>query len=270
MTLTPESTSSWSERLKDVAARIARDFPGEGPERQPVHTVYGGAQLYSAKTTNRLGEIALEFAQRWAPGPSELSSTLGVDSDLAERVHAAVFEKLRREPVEDFRIDFEDGYGNRPDDEEDGHARSTAREVAAAVEEGIVSPFIGIRVKSLSGELHRRALRTLDLFVTTLVETAEGLPEGFVVTVPKLQDVAQVEVVTEALGELEDGLGIEGPIPIELMVETPQTIVDVDGNVGVRKWVEAAGGRVRGAHFGTYDYTAPSPTSGSGDPSPAP
>lgn len=256
MTLTPESASSWSERLKDVAARIARDFPGERPERQPVHTVYGGAQLYSAKTTNRLGEIALEFAERWAPGPSELSSILAVDSGLAERVHAAVFEKLRREPVEDFRIDFEDGYGNRPDDEEDGHALSTAREVAAAVEEGIVSPFIGIRVKSLSGELHRRALRTLDIFVTTLVETARSLPEGFVVTVPKLQDVAQVEVVTEALEQLEDGLGIEGPIPIELMVETPQTIVDVDGNVGVRKWVEAAGGRVRGAHFGTYDYTA--------------
>ena len=40
-------------------------------------------------------------------------------------------EKLRREPVEDFRIDFEDGYGNRSDEEEDGHAAAAAQQVGA-------------------------------------------------------------------------------------------------------------------------------------------
>jgi citrate lyase beta subunit len=157
--------------------------------------------------------------------------------------------------VEDFRIDFEDGYGHRPDDEEDGHARSTARQVAEGMGAGTLPPFIGIRIKSLSSELHRRALRTVDFFVTTLVEDTGRLPDGFTVTVPKIQDETQVAVVAEALSELERKLDIDR-IPIEVMVETPQMIVDVDGTAGVRKWVEAAQGRVRGAHFGTYDYTA--------------
>ena len=42
---------------------------------------------------------------------------------LAERIYPRVVDKLTREPVEDFRIDFEDGFGNRPDDEEDRASR---------------------------------------------------------------------------------------------------------------------------------------------------
>ncbi|MGD2061196.1 MAG: phosphoenolpyruvate kinase [Acidimicrobiia bacterium] len=255
MTLRAESLSAWSRRLEGASARIATEFPGEGPERQPVHTVYGGAQLFGEQTTARLGQLALEFATGWVGDPSSLAEVLGLQPELADRVHPAVIGKLEREPVEDFRIDFEDGYGHRPDEEEDAHAVSTAEEVAAGMESGSLPPFLGIRVKSLSAELHRRSLRTLDLFVTTLVDRAGRLPDGFCVTIPKLQDVAQVEVVDEALSELESSLGIAS-IPIELMVETPQMIVGVDGTAGVRKWVDGARGRVRGAHFGTYDYTA--------------
>ena len=255
MTLKAESLSTWSARLEKASARLARDFPGDGPERQPVHTVYGGAQLFSSNTPARLGELAIAFASEWADTPSVFVDVLGLEPDLAERVHSTVLDKLETEPVEDFRIDFEDGYGHRPDREEDGHAVSTAKEVANGMESGTLPPFLGIRVKSLSGELHGRALRTLDLFLTTLVEEAGRLPEGFCVTVPKLEDVAQVEVAAEALAELETELGVER-IPIELMVETPQMIFDVDGTAGIRKWVDAADGRVRGAHFGTYDYTA--------------
>jgi len=255
MTLQPASLETWSRRLQDAWGRVTGDFPGEGPERQPVHTVYGGAQLFSANTTEKLGELARGFAAEWAPRPTDFESILGLSPDLAGKVHEAVTSKLEREPVEDFRIDFEDGYGNRPDDEEDQHAVGTAEQVADAMGAGTLSPFSGIRIKSLSGELHRRALRTTDLFVTTLVEAAGRLPDGFTVTVPKIQDTAQVEVIVEALSELESELGID-PIPIELMVETPQMVIDRDGYAGVRKWVDAAGGRVRGAHFGTYDYTA--------------
>lgn len=247
--------TGWSERLRNASDRLAEEFPGDGPERQPVHTVYGGAQLFSSNTPVKLGELARKFAGRWAPGPDEFGSILGLDGDLAERVHGAVMSKLEREPVEDFRIDFEDGYGHRSEEEEDGHAESTAKEVATGMSEGTLSPFIGIRVKSMSGELHRRALRTMDIFITTLVQEAGRLPDGFTVTLPKIQDLAQVEVTAEAVGELESALGIER-VPIELMVETPQTIIDTDGSAGVLKWVEAADGRVRGAHFGTYDYTA--------------
>ena len=255
MTLSAESMNAWADRLGEASARVAAGFPGEGPERQPVHTVYGGAQLVSANTTVKLGEMALGFANRWAADPGEFETILDLSPVLAERVHSAVMSKLEREPVEDFRIDFEDGYGHRSDDEEDRHAIGCAKEVGNAMGADTLSPFVGIRVKSMSGELHRRALRTMDLFVTTLVEEAGRLPGGFTVTLPKIQDLAQVEVTVEALDELERALGID-PIPIELMVETPQTVIDTDGTAGVRRWVDAADRRVRGAHFGTYDYTA--------------
>lgn len=255
MTLTSTSLDDWTRRLARASGDVARDFPGESPERQPVHTVYGGAHLFSAGTAGRLGELALDFADRWVSDPGSLAEIVGIDGDLAEKVHRAVVDKLRTEPVEDFRIDFEDGYGSRPDDEEDGHARSAAGEVAKGMEGDTLSPFIGIRVKSLSGELHRRALRTLDMFVTTVAEQAGSLPAGFVVTLPKIQDLDQVKVMAEALGELETELGLD-EIPMELMIETPQTVIARDGTVGARRWVEAGGGRVRGAHFGTYDYTA--------------
>ncbi|HEX6301659.1 MAG TPA: phosphoenolpyruvate kinase [Acidimicrobiia bacterium] len=255
MTLSTDSLNEWSQRLQQASARIAEQLPGEGPDRQPVHTLYGGAQLFSSNTVTRLGELAREFASQWAAEPGDLVSVLGLDPGLAERVHGAVAAKLEREPIEDYRIDFEDGYGHRADDEEDRHAIGTAEQVADGMGGGTLSPFIGIRVKSMSGELHRRALRTMDLFITRLVAEAGRLPEGFTVTLPKIQDLAQVEVTVGALEELESALGIDR-ISIELMVETPQTIIDVNGATGVRKWVEAGGGRVRGAHFGTYDYTA--------------
>jgi citrate lyase beta subunit len=255
MTLSTDSLEAWGDRLRQASARVASDFPGEGPQRQPVHTVYGGAQLYSSNTVEKLGELARDFASQWTAEPGDLASVLSLDPDLATRVHEAVMAKLEREAVEDYRIDFEDGYGHRSDEEEDRHAIGTAQYVADAMGAETLSPFIGIRVKSMSSELHRRALRTLDLFITTVVEGAGRLPDGFAVTLPKIQDLAQVEVTVAALAELESGLAIE-PVPIELMVETPQTVIDRDGATGVRKWVDAAGGRVRGAHFGTYDYTA--------------
>jgi citrate lyase beta subunit len=255
MTFSDRSMRRWEERLGRVASEVSASFPGERPERQPVHTVYGGAQLFRSDTITRLGSLALESMRTWLPGPADLSGATGMRPSLAGVVHPLVEEKLDREAVEDFRIDFEDGYGNRSDEEEDGHARSTAVAVADALEAGTLSPFIGIRVKSLSGEMHRRALRTLDLFVTTLVEKAGRLPDGFRVTLPKIQHVEQVELCAEALAELESALGI-GTVALELMVETPQTVIDVDGRSGLRRFVEAAGGRVTGAHFGTYDYTA--------------
>lgn len=255
MTLSSDSLRGWNERIQQTASRIAERYPGEGPERQPVHTVYGGAQLFSANTSGRLGELALEFLEKWLPDPPALAEVVGMRPDLAESAHPLIIDKLEREPVEDFRIDFEDGYGHRSDGEEDGHALSAADEVVRGMDGDSLPPFIGIRVKSMSGELAERALRTLDLFVSRVVESGERLPDGFTVTLPKIQDVSQVTVFAEALGELSRRLGVE-PVPIELMVETPQMIFDFDGTGGARRYVEAGGGLVRGAHFGTYDYTA--------------
>ena len=100
-----------------------------------------------------------------------------------QRSTRRVAEKLKREPVEDFRIDYEDGYGNRPDDDEDGHAEAGAREVAKGMRDGTLPPFIGIRIKPFTQELMRRSIRTLDTFVTTMATESGGeLPSGFVVT----------------------------------------------------------------------------------------
>jgi citrate lyase beta subunit len=173
-------------------------------------------------------------------------------------VRARVVDKLRREPVEDYRLDFEDGYGHRPDEEEDGHARTAAEEMAAGLDAGTLPPFTGIRVKPLSDELHARSLRTLDLFLTTLVGRTGGrLPPGFVVTIPKVMAPGHVEAAARACAAFERRLGLApGAIALEIMVETPQAILAPDGSSALRALVAAGAGRVRGVHFGTYDYTA--------------
>jgi citrate lyase beta subunit len=248
-------------RLRSGNDRFMQAFPGESEQRHPVHTVYGGAQLFKAGSTVRMGELALAALERYAPDGTTLADALewtGRTRELAPVIHERVVGKLQREPVEDFRIDFEDGYGNRPDAEEDAEAVRTAGEVADGMAGGTLPPFIGIRIKPFTAELHRRGLRTLDLFVTALLERTGGtLPEGFVITLPKVTIPEQSEAADHAIGALESKLGLaEGTIPLELMVETPQAIIDVDGRIAMPSLVAAAGARCRGVHFGTYDYTA--------------
>jgi citrate lyase beta subunit len=249
--------------LSSALTEESRRYPGDGAARQPVHTVYGGAHLFRAATARRLGELARAALARHAPTAADLAAALGwaelgVGEALAGRVYERVVEKLGREPVEDFRIDFEDGYGNRPDDEEDGDAEAAARQVARGMAGGSLPPFVGIRIKPLTAELNRRALRTLERFVDTLVEAAGGaLPAGFAVTLPKVTLAAQVETLAVTLDRLERRHDLDrGAVRVELMVETPRSIFAPDGAAALPALVAAADGRCRGAHFGTYDYTA--------------
>src|SRR5262249_19607235 len=154
------------------------------------------------------------------------------DPRLADTIRERVAHKLRTEPVEDFRLDFEDGYGNRPDAEEDGHAGSSAEEVVRGAIAGTLPPFIGIRIKPMSRELHVRGLRTLDMFVTTLWRAGrKRLPSRFVVTVPKVMAPGHVAAAAQACGRLEHRLGIRrGTLRLELMIETPQSILAPDGS----------------------------------------
>ena len=246
------------QKLKRVNEGVARAFPGEPGDRQPVHTVYGGAHLFRADSAKKLGAVALKALDEYAPNAETLARALALPADVDPAVvRARVVEKLRREPVEDFRIDFEDGYGNRPDDEEDGHARSVADQVAAGHTAWMLPAFIGIRIKPLSRELHGRSLRTLDIFVTTLVRALGQLPPNFVITVPKVMAPGQVATVAAVCSALEKRLKLKaGSLKLELMIETPQSILAPDGTSALRGLVAAGEGRVTGAHFGTYDYTA--------------
>src|SRR3989440_7997903 len=163
-----------------------RHYPGESNRRQAVHTVYGGAHLFKAESAQKLGAVALRSLEEYAPDAQTLAGVLGISA--TEKIYARIIEKMGREAVEDFRLDFEDGYGNRPDEEEDGHAASAAGEVARGLAAGALPPFIGIRIKPLNEDLRARSIRTLDIFMTALLrETGGRLPAGFVITLPKIQ-----------------------------------------------------------------------------------
>ena len=226
--------------------------------RQPIHTVYGGAHLFKSDSAARLGGTALRTLYEYAPDAATLAWVLGIAPPAADRVYERVREKLQREPVEDFRLDFEDGYGNRPDREEDGHAESAAVEVASGAKHGALPPFIGIRIKNLGDELRERALRTAHLFIERLLtETGGTLPANFVVTLPKITARSQVTALADAFDAIERSHRLAaGTLQMELMVETPYSIFDERGQVALPSLVEAGRGRVTAAHFGTYDYTA--------------
>ncbi len=244
--------------LKSALAAFALRYPGESGRRQPVHTVYGGAHLFKSDTASRLGTLAMRSFETYAPDAKVFAQTLELPDKLADTIYERVREKLVREAVEDFRIDFEDGYGTRPDAEEDGHAVSAAQEAAKGLEAGTLPPFLGIRIKTFSEELHARSIRTLDLFLTTLVEAADGrLPENFVVTLPKIVHPAQVATLADIFDLLEPKLGLPtGSLKMEMMVETTQSIINERGETNLPQLLDAARGRCVAAHFGTYDYTA--------------
>ena len=225
-----------------------------------MHTFIGAGDAFAHDAAARAGRQAIETLNTHAPTAQAFAKILGLPSSipgLAETVRARVITKLEREPVEDYRIDFEDGYGSRSDREEDGHAASAAREVAEGLKSGTLPPFIGIRIKPLSRELNKRSLRTLEIFVTTLVKAARRLPENFAVTATKVMTPAHVSVLAQRCAALEKRLKLRrNAIQIELMIETPQAILAPDGRVALPALVKAGRGRVRGAHFGVYDYTA--------------
>jgi citrate lyase beta subunit len=244
-------------RLREANLSFSRAHPGEGAGRQPVHTVYGGAQLFASDSVPKLGRIALKALDTYARDAATLGRALGItDHPALSTIEMRVREKLSREPIEDFRIDFEDGYGNRPDAEEDQHAAIVAAQVLDGMKAGTLSPFIGLRVKPLNEELRARSVRTLDLVVTALVEGG-GIPDNWIVTIPKVTIVEQVDYTVAVLRSLEKKLGLgDGTLRFEVMVETPQIILDRGGTSLLARVLDASDGRLRGAHFGTYDYTA--------------
>ena len=264
-------------------------YPGDKPDRQPVHTVYGGANLFKSDTVVKMGGIALKSLQTYAPDFVTLARVLKFDgyeslpssqkdiSSLIEKleklpaeekikhsgwlaysIYNKLINKLNKEPVEDFRIDFEDGFGNRPDDEEDTTAVTAANELALGMENKTLSPFIGIRIKPFTEDLKSRGVRTLDIFLTALLgKTGGRLPENFVIMLPKVTIPEQVITMVKILNILESTNGLApGTLKMETMVEATQIIMDDEGRNPLMKIIRASEGRLVAAHFGTYDYTA--------------
>ena len=242
--------------LADADAALAASYPGDRGVRQPVHTVYVPGDRYDEKTVaDWTAEAERAFAQN-AGSVTEVAEVFGLASGLAAEVVDRVRSKLAAEPIEDLRIDFEDGYGDRADADEDAAVVAAATALAATVRDGSAPPFHGLRIKSFEAPTRRRGLRTLDLFLGELVR-AGGLGDGFVITLPKVTSVEQVAAMVTALDALEAAHGIAvGSLEFEIQVETPQAILGSDGTALIARMIAAGAGRVTGLHYGTYDYSA--------------
>ena len=247
-------------KLKEANTAFQKIYPGDRSERQPVHTLYGGANLFKHDAAIALGKRALELFETYAPSETVFGNVFGMDiaSGFSKKVYDKVIAKLKAEAIEDFRIDFEDGYGNRSNDEEDETAATAAKELAKGMREKTISPFIGIRIKPFTEEMKDRGLRTLDIFISTLVkETGGKLPDNFVVMLPKVTIPEQPATLAGFFDILETELKIEkGSLKMEMMVETTQSIMAIDGTNPLYKFIKASNGRCIAMHFGTYDYTA--------------
>jgi len=235
-----ELVAELDRMLAPADAALAAAYPGPAPGRQPVHTVYVPADRVTPSLTAVWGRAAATALAAHPPAP--------FDAALLPRVRA----KLELEPIEDLRIDFEDGYGIRSDAEEDD---AVDRAVAALVA-GPLPPFVGLRCKSLEAATRRRAVRTLDRFLHVLLGSAE-LPDGFLVTMPKVSLVEQVTAMVTLCEGLESAHGLSpGALRLELQIETTAAVLGPDGTATVARMVHAAAGRCVGLHYGTYDYSA--------------
>lgn len=212
--------------------------------------------MFAADTIRSWGEQALAALDDHAPDAASFAAVLGLADELAEPVHARVRAKLEHEPIEDLRVDFEDGYGPRPDAEEDEAAARAARLVSEAYEKGTAAPYMGIRMKCMEAPVRDRGIRTLDIFLTGLME-AGGLPDGLVLTLPKVTYAEQVTAMVRLLEEFEKAHQLEpGRIGFEIQIETSQAILATDGTATVARMIQAAEGRATGLHYGTFDYSA--------------
>lgn len=275
--------------LKKFNIAFQNIYPGDKPDRQPVHTVYGGANLFKSDIMPKMGKVAMQSFTTYAPDFVTLANVLKLEgygslpktnaavtkltNELAfmkeedQKKHPAwlpyavynkIVAKLEREAVEDFRIDFEDGFGNRPDAEEDATSVSAATELAKGMKDKTISPFIGIRIKPFTEDLKGRGVRTLDIFISTLLEKSGGkIPANFVVMLPKVTIPEQIEALVIFLDIIETQNKLPaGSLKMEMMVEATQAVMDEDGKNPLLKFIRASKGRCIAAHFGTYDYTA--------------
>ncbi|WP_328540104.1 DUF6986 family protein [Streptomyces sp. NBC_00344] len=245
-----------SASLVAVDEELARRYPGDPGTRQPVHTVYVPGDVFAEDTVRSWGDRALAALDEHAPDAGSFAAVLGIGEELAGPVYERVRAKLHHEPVEDLRIDFEDGYGTRADAEEDAAAARAARLVSEAYAQGTAAPYMGIRMKCMEAAVRDRGIRTTDIFLTGLMRDG-GLPGGLVLTLPKVTYPEQVTAFVRLLDAFEKAHRLPaGRIGFEIQIETSQSILAADGTAAVARMIDAADGRATGLHYGTFDYSA--------------
>lgn len=232
---------------------LLASYAGDDGSRQPVHTVYVPADTFTPDLAERWGAQALAAADG-AGGLEAIAERVGIAAEIIGSVAARAADKLVAEPVEDLRLDFEDGYGVR--ETEDDDAAIAAEAVRAALAAGTAPPFVGIRFKSLERPTRARGLRTLDVFLAGVCADGD-VPAGLVLTLPKVSTIAQVEAMADALSTLERAHALTpGRLRFEVQVETPQIVLGADGRSPLAQLAHAVPGRISSLHYGTYDYSA--------------
>lgn len=260
MRLSGETLAAIEAALGPADRKRRQEYPGDANTRQPVHTVYIPADRVETGVASAWGASALAAVREHAPDPDKMAGVLGMDPVLLSDVWDTVLAKLDREPIEDLRVDAEDGYRGGAS-AEDGDVLSAAYAMASDIASGVAPPFLGLRAKCLEGPVRARGLRSLDLFLGGIVDGVGG-PSGLHgtdvrITLPKITDLAQVEAMMMVLDGLESAYGlVAGQLGLELQVETPQAVLGAEGRATLAPMVHAAGGRCRGLHYGTYDYSA--------------
>src|ERR687893_2825605 len=93
-----EPLTELTDRLQQANEEFMRHYPGETGQRQPVHTVYGGAHLFKSDSAERLGGLARRSLDQFAPdfltfakaiglpGAETLPDVLDETSTLAARI----------------------------------------------------------------------------------------------------------------------------------------------------------------------------------------
>ncbi len=244
------------QQLAAADAQLAALYPGDPTSRQPVHTVYIPADRFDADSPTSWGMAALELLDRYAPDAGTLAELSGLAPNQVGEVYDRVVAKLSSEPIEDLRVDFEDGFGNRGDEAEDEQVQRVVAAFGDLGRQGSRPPFFGIRFKSFEAPTRHRGVSTLAGLVAGLADGG-SLPTGFVVTLPKVTSVDQVQSMTHACEQLEHRLGLApGSLLFEIQVETAQAILGADGLATIAPMVHAARGRCFGLHYGTFDYSA--------------
>ncbi|MEW2484307.1 aldolase [Mycobacterium sp. NPDC049093] len=245
-------------RLSAADTQLVNRYPGDDGRQQPVHTVYIPGNRYSATLPADWGATALA-AGKDAGGLDAVAALVGASGGTdcePETLAVLVENKLATQPIEDLRIDFEDGYGTFDDATEDADVAQAVAALRIALDAGTSTPFVGTRFKCFEAGTRARGLRTLDMFVSGLVESG-GLPDGLTLTLPKVTSVDQVEAMVVVASALEGANELPaGRIRFEVQVETPQAILGADGRAPVAQFIHAGQGRVSSLHYGTYDYSA--------------
>ncbi len=260
-------------RQKSRAARDSNEPAWDHPH--PIHTVYGGAHLFKAQTVTKLGKLAAQSFLDHCPDFDAFCQMFDLKTKFTDetllKVYGRIKQKLQANPIEDYRIDFEDGLGLRSDGDEDRFALESARSLIQGSEDGQLAALMGIRIKSFATpETSRRAMRTLEIFIeTALSRDPSRFPKTFIVTLPKVTHPTEVATFVQLLRDLKETYKLEDRQLLgEIMIESYDAILDREGNIPLFSLVadlhdpfetaapEPSATMLLGVHFGAHDYLA--------------